>query len=56
MTKKNKINLISILLLIIAVIMIYLGVKNDIAPPALTGVGFILIIWAIQEFEISKKS
>ncbi|MCX2743885.1 hypothetical protein OO013_08410 [Mangrovivirga sp. M17] len=55
MNRKNKINLISILLLIISVIMIYLGIKNNIAPPTLTGVGFILIIWAIQEFEIDRK-
>ncbi len=32
-----------ILLLIVAGAMIYLGIKGDILPPTLTGIGFILI-------------
>ncbi|WP_188458478.1 hypothetical protein [Psychroflexus planctonicus] len=31
------------LLIVIAVVMIVLGAKNDMLPPLLTGVGFILI-------------
>lgn len=36
-------NILLILLLLIAIAMIYLGVKGDILPPTLTGVGFIVI-------------
>mgnify|MGYP006266456055 CR=1 FL=1 len=36
--------LFSILLLAIAAVMIYLGVKGNMLPPALTGAGFILIV------------
>lgn len=35
--------LILILLLATAIFMIYLGVKADMLPPTLTGIGFILI-------------
>lgn len=35
--------LILILLLAVAILMIYLGIKADILPPTLTGVGFVLI-------------
>lgn len=44
----KKINLINMLLGIIAVVMIFLGIQNKILPPALTGVGFFLIIWALN--------
>lgn len=36
-------NTIIISLLIISIVMIFLGVKANIIPPVLTGVGFILI-------------
>ncbi len=36
-------NVLLILLVIIAIVMIVLGAKASILPPALTGVGFILI-------------
>ncbi len=36
-------NVLLMLLLIVAVVMIVLGAQASILPPALTGVGFILI-------------
>lgn len=36
-------NILLVLLLLIAAGMIYLGVANDMLPPSLTGVGFIVI-------------
>ena len=36
-------NILLILLLLVAIAMIFLGVKGGILPPTLTGVGFILI-------------
>lgn len=36
-------NLLLIVLLIIAAVMIYLGAAGDMLPPALTGVGFVVI-------------
>ncbi|MDO5616314.1 MAG: hypothetical protein Q4G16_09000 [Cruoricaptor ignavus] len=36
-------NLLLILLLIIAVAMIVIGIKKEMLPPALTGLGFIII-------------
>jgi hypothetical protein len=35
---------IQLLLALIAIVMIYLGIANSILAPALTGVGFILIL------------
>lgn len=37
-------NILLILLLLIAAGMIYLGVANDMLPPSLTGVGFVVIV------------
>jgi hypothetical protein len=34
-----------ILLLLVAIAMIIIGIKAAILPPALTGVGFIIIAW-----------
>lgn len=51
MTRIQKLNLISFLLVLIAVVMIILGFQMKIAAPPLTGVGFILIAWAIQELK-----
>ncbi|MGO1752280.1 MAG: hypothetical protein ACTHYV_07285 [Psychroflexus sp.] len=48
MTHFQKLNLISILLVLVAVVMIALGFQMKIAAPPLTGVGFILLAWAIQ--------
>lgn len=48
MTRNKKLDLISVLLMIIAVLMIFIGVKFKIPAPALTGIGFLLISWAIQ--------
>lgn len=36
-------NLLLVVLLILAAVMIYLGAKGDMLPPALTGVGFVVI-------------
>ncbi|WP_323756210.1 hypothetical protein [Roseivirga sp.] len=35
---------LQIVLAVIALIMIYLGVINSMLPPALTGIGFIVIL------------
>ncbi len=35
--------LLILLLMIIAIVMIVLGIKADIIPPTLTGIGFIII-------------
>lgn len=43
MTKKKKINILNVLLVISAVVMIVLGLKQGILPPTITGVGFFLI-------------
>lgn len=51
MSNQNKINVIVILLGIVAIGMIILGIVNKILPPILTGVGFILIIWALNIFK-----
>jgi len=48
MTRDKKLNLITILLTITAVLMIVLGLVMKIPAPAITGIGFILIVWAIQ--------
>jgi hypothetical protein len=48
MTRSKKINIISILLSLIAIVMIVLGVAMGIPAPALTGIGFLLIVWAFQ--------
>ncbi len=41
--------LLSILLLIIAAVMIYLGIRENLLPPALTGAGFILILVMLHQ-------
>ena len=38
-----------ILLVIIGIVMIYLGVKKYILPPALTGVGFFIIAYILNQ-------
>jgi len=48
MTRNKKLDVISVLLTIIAIAMIVIGVKFKIPAPALTGIGFLLITWAIQ--------
>lgn len=48
MDKAKKINLISVLLALIALIMIALGIMAGMPAPALTGLGFLLIVWALQ--------
>lgn len=48
MTRNKQINIISILLALTAVAMIALGIIMKIPAPALTGVGFLLLVWALQ--------
>lgn len=48
MTRIKKLNLISILLAITAIAMLSIGLILKIPAPALTGIGFLLIVWAIQ--------
>lgn len=48
MDKAKKINLISVLLALTALAMIGLGIKLGMPAPALTGLGFLLIVWALQ--------
>lgn len=47
-------NLILILLVIIALVMIFLGYKASILPPALTGLGFLLISALLYRNELVK--
>ena len=48
MTRAKKVNLISILLVLVALAMIVVGYKAQLPAPAMTGVGFLLIVWAFQ--------
>ncbi len=36
-------NTLVVLLILVAITMIYLGIKGNIIPPALTGIGFFII-------------
>lgn len=54
MKTNQKVNLIMLLLGIVAAVMIILGVRNNMLPPILTGVGFFLIIWAFQVLKQQK--
>ena len=48
MDRNKKINLISFLLALVAVVMIVLGFVVKMPAPALTGIGFLLIVWTFQ--------
>lgn len=48
MTRNKKINIISVLLSLIAIIMLVLGFVMKVPAPAITGIGFLLIIWVFQ--------
>ena len=48
MTRNTKLNLISVLLALTTIAMIVVGIVMKIPAPAITGVGFLLIVWAIQ--------
>jgi len=48
MTRNKKLNIISILLGLTALAMIIVGIVMKIPAPAITGVGFLLIVWALQ--------
>jgi len=55
MTGKLSINIMSLLLIIIAIVMIYLGLSAGMLAPTLTGVGFLLISWALQVLKRIKS-
>ncbi|MBW4970849.1 hypothetical protein [Croceibacter atlanticus] len=48
MTRNKKLNLISVLLALTAIAMIVVGIVMKIPAPAITGIGFLLKVWAIQ--------
>lgn len=48
MTRKKKLNIISVLLALTAIFMIVMGIIIKVPAPAITGVGFLLIVWAVQ--------
>lgn len=48
MSKNNQFNLILLILLLLSAVMIYMGYTKGIWPPALTGIGFIFIVWALR--------
>ena len=51
MRKSNLLSLAAAILMILGVVMIVLGVKGNIIPPTITGVGFIIIgivFWKIK--------
>lgn len=48
MPRNKKINIISILLALVAIVMIVLGIVIKVPAPILTGIGFLLIVWALQ--------
>jgi hypothetical protein len=48
MDRAKKINLISVLLAVTALIMIALGFMVGMPAPAITGLGFLLLVWALQ--------
>jgi len=45
--KQNKILLV--ILVLIGIIMIYLGIKAKMYPPALTGIGFFIIAYVFNQ-------
>jgi len=47
MDRAKKINLIAFLLGVTAVVMIVLGFMVQMPAPAITGIGFLLIVWAL---------
>jgi len=55
MSRNNQFNLISILLALLALAMLYLGYSNTMWPPALTGIGFLLLVWALQLLKDPKE-
>jgi hypothetical protein len=48
MSRKNQFNLISIILAVCSITMLYLGYTLKMWPPAITGIGFLGFVWALQ--------
>jgi 4-hydroxybenzoate polyprenyltransferase len=46
--RAKKINVISVLLALTALVMIILGYMVKMPAPAITGIGFLLMVWALQ--------
>lgn len=42
-------SILLVLLVIIALVMIYLGITKSMLPPALTGVGFLIIAYVLKK-------
>lgn len=49
---KTQLNVVIVALIICGIAMIYLGVKNEMPPPTITGIGFFFAAWG---FQILKK-
>lgn len=45
MNKKQKINILNILLVITAIAMFVIGYRSGLIAPSVTGIGFLLIAW-----------
>ena len=50
----KQLNIISILLALVAFAMIIIGIMMKAPAPALTGVGFLLIVWALQVLKVKE--
>lgn len=48
MSKKQTLHLISIALGILGIGMIIVGIKLELLAPGMTGIGFLLITWALR--------
>lgn len=48
MNKKQTLNLISIAIGVLAIGMVVVGIKMKLLAPGMTGIGFLLITWALR--------
>lgn len=48
MSPKKTLKIIMILLALVAIGMIVVGAQNELLAPVMTGVGFLLIVWAMR--------
>lgn len=47
--EKRKIHTGSIVLMVIALVMIIISIRSGMLPPGLTGAGFLILVWIIEE-------